>query len=157
MNILNESKKLNLDQIFKLSIVASVLLAGFSVFYYYTVLLPQEKQKNEEKMLASCLDSAYVELKNKNEISCVTLELERGCDLPYPQSWENLEYFFNRQKQCVDIYPEASERKSKKELNDCLVMVEKNNKNLANDDLSKVIAENGRAFCFKYYDRYKFR
>jgi energy-converting hydrogenase Eha subunit H len=48
-----------LDQVFKISIILTILLIGFSVFYYYVIFVPQ---KEEARLEQQKLNRAYREM-----------------------------------------------------------------------------------------------
>lgn len=98
--------------LFNLSVIACLLLVGFSVFYYLVIFLPgQERSKKEyiqnQKMLTdSCLkivEQSYKDNWNKN---CKSKNLEPNCNLPSTLA-ESIE---NNRKQlrdeCYKRYPQ---------------------------------------------------
>lgn len=66
-------EKIDIDKIIKLSIVASVLLIGFSLFYYLVIFLPQKEQnridlQKQERLVEENEKQAKIEQQKNKEI-----------------------------------------------------------------------------------------
>lgn len=53
--------KITLDKIFKLGILLVILLAGFSIFYYFVIFLPQKEEAKLELQKEASLREALIE------------------------------------------------------------------------------------------------
>ena len=66
-------EKIDIDKIIKLSIVASVLLIGFSLFYYLVIFLPQKEQnrinlQKQEQLIEENEKQAKIEQQKNKEV-----------------------------------------------------------------------------------------
>ena len=66
-------ESIDIDKIIKLSIVASVLLIGFSLFYYLVIFLPQKEQnridlQKQERLIEEDEKQAKIEQQRNKEI-----------------------------------------------------------------------------------------
>lgn len=73
---------------FNLSVIATFLLIGFSVFYYFVIFLPGKERVKEEEMqtrkiqLSDCLQRVEQNYKENWDKNCKTKNLEPSCTLP---------------------------------------------------------------------------
>ena len=115
-----------LDKAVQISIVVTVLLISFSVFYYLVIFLPkqaklkaesqyrQEQQKLEEQhnkeqhnkdiQLQACMDNAYKNHQSDWDSSCLNLGKGNGCELPDYIADGLLDDLKKEQEICAKLY-----------------------------------------------------
>lgn len=106
---------LTLRTIFNLSVIATFLLIGFSVFYYFVIFLPgkestrleqeEAKQSDRQVMINACLKKAYESYKAKWNSICKLDGLKEDCTLNTDRSEIINDYHKDLKDECYKRYP----------------------------------------------------
>ncbi|MBI2022048.1 hypothetical protein HYS93_04200 [Candidatus Daviesbacteria bacterium] len=74
-----------LPKLFAISVITTVFLIGFSVFYYFVIFTPkvqeQKVQKEKQVSLNNCLQEAEVKYRQFWSSECQSLNLKDNCRL----------------------------------------------------------------------------
>lgn len=102
--------------LFNLSVIATLLLIGFSVFYYLVIFLPGkekdrvEQQRSEsltkETRLNSCFNQAYDSYVDRWNSTCKLDGLKEKCSLPTSRSELINTYHKDLKDECFKKYPQ---------------------------------------------------
>lgn len=109
--------------IFNLSVIATFLLIGFSVFYYFVIFLPQKEKdkedqykeelllrqqnlRSQELKLDNCLSDAYDLYKKQWDSTCKLDGHKEDCTLPKYRSDTVEEYYKGLKEDCFKKYPQ---------------------------------------------------
>lgn len=96
---------LTLRTIFNLSVIATFLLIGFSVFYYFVIFLPG-REKDRQLMINSCLEKAYEGYKARWNSTCKLEGLEKDCTLKTDRSEIINNHHKDLKDECYKRYPQ---------------------------------------------------
>lgn len=108
--------KIGTRTIFNYSIILTILLIGFSVFYYFVIFLPgkeksqivqqEAKEKDRQYKISLCLQQAYDMYRNRWNSACKLDGKKDDCTLPTSRS-EVIEAFHKDLKdECYKRYPQ---------------------------------------------------
>jgi len=122
---------IKLDKAVQISIAVTVLLIGFSVFYYYVIFLPKqaklkmesqyrqqqqkeeqqkeeqqklEEQHNKDMRLQACIDNTYKNHQSVWDSSCLSLGMGNKCELPAYIADGLLDDLKKEQETCAKLY-----------------------------------------------------
>lgn len=109
--------------IFNLSVIATFLLIGFSVFYYFVIFLPEKERgrveqvrqeglnkeiqkREQETKLDTCFNQAYEAYIARWNGICKIDGLEEKCKLPADRSEPTQIYYKELKDECFRKYPQ---------------------------------------------------
>lgn len=116
--------------------------------------------KNDEQKLDLCLKTARTDYLNTTINKCESSSVEGGdgcvpLSVAVEESMKQINDFKNREHQCAELYPLATEKKKKEEIDDCIKNVERNAAGAG--DNYEIIIQMGYNFCFETYgNKYDF-
>lgn len=102
----------NTRSLFNLSVIITLLLIGFSVFYYFVIFLPgKEKSKDaqikeNEIKLYTCFNQAYSAYNDRWNDTCRLDGLKEKCNLPTYRSELINTYHKELKDECFKKYPQ---------------------------------------------------